>query len=339
MFNKNAKRGTVVASVVSLVLCFAMLLGTTFAWFSTTVSSTVSTVKSGSLKVDLIDAVSGKSLVGKSIEFDSEEEIAWEPGLKCKLKAIAVENTGNIDVKYEIKVVDISGDAALMDVLEFTNDAETLTGTLEAGDTTDAITITCKMDEDAGNQYQNLTCDGIAVVVYATQNTTAADSAKFEEVAVAAKELDVESIENCSVELDTAYTFVPALGDEEATEAALEKYGTWHADYVVWVDQDIAANAITLAGQYDDWGEDWVCYQNNAAVEAGQTIRLIEDYVPGTAPWTFADALKYVKVFNCGAASDVAGLTLNVELRLFEVNAAGEETGAYVTAGTYSYTF
>lgn len=326
MFTKSTKRGTVVASVVSLVLCFVMLLGTTFAWFSTSVSSTVNTVKSGSLKIDLVNA-EGKSLVGKTIAFADGEAKLWEPGCEYALESVKVKNTGNIAVKYEIKVVDISGDAALMDVITFEDNANGLTGTLAADAETAAINIVGKMDEAAGNQYQNLTADGIAVVVYATQAAAGDDA--FEKVSVSVKELDVATIENCDVALDTAYSFSPAEADA--------KYATWHADYVVWVDQDIAANEITLAGQYDNWDENWVCYENEAPVKANQEIRLIKDYMNGY-PWTYGDAVNYVKEFNCGAASDVAGLTLNVQLRLFEVVDCNE-TGNYAVAGTYSYTF
>lgn len=340
MFNKKTRKGSVAASVVSLVLCCVMLLGTTFAWFSTSVSSTVNAIQSGSLKIDLVDE-DGKSLVGKTIEIDEDSmegftTTFWEPGCEATFQDVFVKNESNIDVKYEIKVVGLDGDAKLLDAITFEDNTDDFAAgaTLAAGDTSDAITISAKMDENAGNQYQNLTADGIAVVVYATQVNA---KAEFEEVAVAAKELDVESIKD-EIELDTAYTFVPALGDADKVAASKEKYGTWHADYVVWVDQNIEAEAITLAGAYDNWDDGaWVSYKNNAPVNANTEIRLIKDYMGG-APWTYADAIDYVQVFNCGAASDVDGLTLNVELRLYEVK-DGAENGNYVVAGSYAYTF
>lgn len=344
MFNKKTRKGSVAASVVSLVLCCVMLLGTTFAWFSTSVSSSVNAIQSGSLKIDLVDK-DGKSLVGKTIEIDEDSmegftTTFWEPGCEATFQDVFVKNESNIDVKYEIKVVGLDGDSKLLDAIEFTNNIEEFYeegktyATLAAGEESEAIEISAKMKETAGNQYQNLTADGIAVVVYATQVNA---NAEFEEVAVAAKELDVESIKD-EIELDTAYTFVPALGDADKVAASKEKYGTWHADYVVWVDQDIAEEEITLAGAYDNWDDGaWVSYKNNEAVKANDEIRLIEDYMGG-APWTYADAIDYVQVFNCGAASDVDGLTLNVELRLYEVK-DNAETGEYVVAGSYAYTF
>ena len=328
MFNKKTRKGSVAASVVSLVLCCVMLLGTTFAWFSTSVSSSVNAIQSGSLKIDLVDK-DGKSLVGETIAIASKDGFTttyWEPGCEATFQDVYVKNESNIDVKYEIKVVGLDGDAKLLDAITFEdNTADFAAGaTLAAGETSDAIKISAKMDENAGNQYQNLTADGIAVVVYATQVNANAEYAK---VSAAVKPIDVTTIED--VELDTAYTFVPAEADEE-------KYGTWNADFVVWFDSDVEADAVTLAGRYDSWNEGaWEVQPVNTAIEADQQIRLLESR---TAYINYNEILENVGEFDCGAASTQTGLKMNVELRLYEVK-DGAETGEYVVAGSYTYTF
>ncbi|MCQ2475352.1 MAG: hypothetical protein MJ173_05530 [Clostridia bacterium] len=327
MFNKKTRKGSVAASVVSLVLCCVMLLGTTFAWFSTSVSSSVNAIQSGSLKIDLVDE-NGKSLVGDTIAIESKEGFTttyWEPGCEATFQDVFVKNESNIDVKYEIKVVGLDGDAKLLDAITFEdNTADFAAGaTLAAGETSDAIKISAKMDENAGNQYQNLTADGIAVVVYATQVNANAEYAK---VSAAVKPLDVTTIED--VELNTAYTFVPAEADEET-------YSTWNADFVVWFDSDVEAGAVTLAGQYDSYSEDWEVQTVNTAIEADQQIRLLESR---GAYINYNEILENVGEFNCGAASTQTGLKMNVELRLYEVK-NGAETGEYVVAGSYTYTF
>ena len=48
--NKNNRR-RLFLSVISLILCISMLLGTTLAWFTDSVSSTGNIIKSGRLKV------------------------------------------------------------------------------------------------------------------------------------------------------------------------------------------------------------------------------------------------------------------------------------------------
>lgn len=328
MFNKKTRKGSVAASVVSLVLCCVMLLGTTFAWFSTSVSSSVNAIQSGSLKIDLVNG-EGKSLVGDTIAIASKTGFTttfWEPGCEATFQDVFIKNESNIDVKYEIKVVGLDGDAKLLEAIEFTdNTADFAAGaTLAAGETSDAITISAKMDENAGNQYQNLTADGIAVVVYATQVNANAEYAK---VSAAVKPIDVTTIED--VELDTAYTFVPAEADEE-------KYGTWNADFVVWFDSDVEADAVTLAGRYDSWKDGaWEEQSVNTEIEANKVIRLLESR---GAYINYNEILENVGEFDCGAASTQTGLKMNVELRLYEVK-DGAETGEYVVAGSYTYTF
>lgn len=55
-------------SVVALILCAAMLVGTTFAWFTDEVTSAVNKIQAGTLDVDLVDAA-GNSLEGTSLTF------------------------------------------------------------------------------------------------------------------------------------------------------------------------------------------------------------------------------------------------------------------------------
>ena len=57
MKKKNSTRKSLVLSVLSLLCCFAMLLGTTYAWFTDTVTSAGNTIQAGSLKIDLLHKV------------------------------------------------------------------------------------------------------------------------------------------------------------------------------------------------------------------------------------------------------------------------------------------
>ncbi|MBR6546106.1 MAG: SipW-dependent-type signal peptide-containing protein, partial [Clostridia bacterium] len=52
MTNKTTKRA-LLSSVLALALCFTMLLGTTFAWFTDSVTSSGNKISSGTLKIDL----------------------------------------------------------------------------------------------------------------------------------------------------------------------------------------------------------------------------------------------------------------------------------------------
>ena len=332
MTQKSSSKSTLTVSVISLVLCFVMLLGTTFAWWSTSVSSAVNTVKSGDLTVDLVD-VSDATLIGKTLKFvDSETEeviddALWEPGCSYSVQSIYLKNTGSVDIKYKINVIGVNGDEGLLKVIDWTvngQDATEFTGTLASGETSDAIALAGSMQTSAGNQYMNLTADGIAIAVYATQ----AGADEFEEVVALIKELDANAIED--VDLDAAFSFTPVPGAPE------EKYKDWNADYVISFNQAVAPNGIFLAGQYEAYNNgEWKTFSNSDEIAEGAEIRLLETMGYSVK---YSECCELVKEFNCGAASDVSGLAMTVELRLYE-RENGAETGEYVTAASYTYTF
>ena len=51
--NKKSTKRALLTSVLSLVLCLSMLIGTTFAWFTDSVTSSNNIIKSGRLDVAL----------------------------------------------------------------------------------------------------------------------------------------------------------------------------------------------------------------------------------------------------------------------------------------------
>ena len=54
MKKMNAKRALLM-SVISMMLCIAMLVGTTYAWFTDSVTTGVNSITSGTLSVDIVD--------------------------------------------------------------------------------------------------------------------------------------------------------------------------------------------------------------------------------------------------------------------------------------------
>ena len=50
--NKSTKRA-LTASIISMTLCIVLLIGTTFAWFTDSVSSGTNVIKAGNLDVKL----------------------------------------------------------------------------------------------------------------------------------------------------------------------------------------------------------------------------------------------------------------------------------------------
>lgn len=213
MSKKTTKRALAM-SFVSVFLCVCMLVGTTFAWFTDSVSSGNNKIVAGTLEVDLLMAdengnyasIAGKdaAIFGEgSLAQDNAQETLWEPG-KTQIVYLAVENNGNLDLKYNIALNVVDGgligsleyaivDGAQYGALDTYTDWETLkanaqTGDVVAGTTVaapnGAITVAEKieyfalavhMKEDAGNKYmgKDITID---VTVLATQLTSESDS-------------------------------------------------------------------------------------------------------------------------------------------------------------------
>ena len=188
MAKTRSTKRALLLSALSLLMCVSMLIGSTFAWFTDEVTSSGNQIVSGKLDVDLIDA-NGVSLENETLQFvdkDGKEiltQILWEPGCTYTLEPVRVKNNGNLWLKYEIVISGIEGDAKLLEAIEWTimlGDNEVtlndLKGYLEPEKTSEALQIIGHMKEEAGNEYQEKSIDGISITVYATQYTKESDS-------------------------------------------------------------------------------------------------------------------------------------------------------------------
>ena len=140
------------------------------------------------MQVDLEDEA-GNSLVGESIPFvkaagHESEDILWEPGCTYEMTPVYVHNEGNLALKYNVLINGLDGDAKLLEAIEWSvkvndtvPDLDSFEEILEAGAKSDkAFALVGHMKEEAGNEYQGLTADGISITVYATQATVEYDS-------------------------------------------------------------------------------------------------------------------------------------------------------------------
>ena len=178
---KKALRG----SLFALFLCIVLLIGTTFAWFTDTASTGVNKIQSGKLDVELQYDNNGtwENAEGKTLDFQKakgakNEAILWEPGCTYELPQIKVVNKGNLALKYTVKVTGVEGDQKLNEVIDWTIDGVDINQEqhLTAGAESAALTLRGHMQESAGNEYQNLSIEGVSITVYATQDTVESDS-------------------------------------------------------------------------------------------------------------------------------------------------------------------
>ena len=122
---KNMTRNALFSSVISLLLCISMLVGTTFAWFTDEVVSGSNVIAAGNLDVVLEywDGDSWEDAENKVIPFvaadgRSQDQILWEPGCTYEMAPFRVRNEGNLNAKILILINGVNGDEKLMEVVE-----------------------------------------------------------------------------------------------------------------------------------------------------------------------------------------------------------------------------
>ena len=215
-------------SLLALVVCLSMFVGSTFAWFTDSVTSTGNKIQSGTLKLDLevLDKDGNWNSIKNSTDpiFNYDK---WEPG-HTDVKILKLENKGSLALKWVAKFVteyeltiladvidvylctsetelaypesrDLLGYTKLGTVREFVNTLKNAEeGTLLAGGEV-FVGIALHMQESAGNDYQNLPLveapgTGFDIKVLATQYTHEEDSFDNQYDAIAKYPLAVPSV-------------------------------------------------------------------------------------------------------------------------------------------------
>ena len=205
MNNTKTTKRALLSSVIAMFLCVAMLIGTTFAWFTDSASTAVNKIQAGTLDVglEMKDAsgnwvnAEGETLGWVAADGRAQDQILWEPGCTYELPDLRLVNNGDLWLKVRVYINGIKGDAKLLEAIEFTATYETEDGasqTLTIGtdgtitefndqamfplSTTGGNYIKIKghMKESAGNEYQGKSIDGIGITVVATQYTYENDS-------------------------------------------------------------------------------------------------------------------------------------------------------------------
>ena len=234
MTNRKSTKRALLGSVMAMVLCMAMLVGATFAWFTDTASTGVNKIQAGKLDVALeMKDASGNwvSAEGKMLDFvkaAAGEQVLWEPGCTYTLPELRVVNNGNLALKYKVAITGINGSAKLNEAIEWTvgDVAMGAEQHLAAGES-NAFTIKGHMKESAGNEYMNESIDGIAITVVATQDTVESDSfnkdydanATYPVVAVGDVNTDGDTVLKDKEEDHTIQVTVPAGALDEGVQS------------------------------------------------------------------------------------------------------------------------
>ena len=222
--SKKSTKKALLTSVLSLAICISMLIGTTFAWFTDSVTSAGNIIKSGSLDVTM--EWKDATTAGKQLTYKDASEGAifnndlWEPGY-IEAKNIKINNVGTLALQYHLNIAangEVSELADVIDVFfaegEHTLNSREMTeltfiGTLSdvldgmptnmSGDLeakkSDTVTIALKMQESAGNEYQGLSIGtDFSVVLMATQDNVEKDSFDENYDDIEIPEMDIKNV-------------------------------------------------------------------------------------------------------------------------------------------------
>ena len=97
-----------IASIISLCMCVAALAGTTFAWFTDSVTSNGNVIKSGTLDVGFYWAKGTEDPA--SVNWTDAKDGAifnntlWEPGY-TEARHIKIANEGTLALRYSLAII------------------------------------------------------------------------------------------------------------------------------------------------------------------------------------------------------------------------------------------
>ena len=115
--NKKATKRALLTSVMALVMCVVMLVGTTFAWFTDTASTAVNKIQAGNLDIELAyknaDTNGNFATANKDTKVFKDGAL-WEPG-HVEYVVLKISNAGNLALKYKLGI-NIAGETGSTNV-------------------------------------------------------------------------------------------------------------------------------------------------------------------------------------------------------------------------------
>lgn len=179
---KSALFGGALLTIITVML----MLGSTMAWFQDT-EVVINTYTFGKLDVNIVDK--DEKIIGATpLQFVKpdggeyeEGKYLFEPGATFQLKEFYIKNNGDVALKYRLKLdtTGAKGQKKLLESMEITAtmgddktpfQLDSETRTLAAGAKDGPVRIYIHMKKEAGNEYQDLSVEGLVVKVIAVQD-------------------------------------------------------------------------------------------------------------------------------------------------------------------------
>ncbi len=182
---KSALFGGALLTIITVML----MLGSTMAWFQDT-EVVINTYTFGNLDVDIVKKEGDQIVGATTLQFVrpdggkyEEGKYLFEPGATFQLKEFYIKNSGDVALKYRLKLdtTGAKGQMKLLDSMEITAtmgngvnlepfQLDSKTRTLAADAMDGPVRIYIHMKKEAGNEYQDLSVGGLVVKVIAVQD-------------------------------------------------------------------------------------------------------------------------------------------------------------------------
>ena len=105
---KNTTKKAFLLSLASMLLCLSMLVGSTFAWFTDTVTSGVNKIVAGNLDIE-VEYTKDNGATWANLEGSSDlfQGALWEPG-HTEYVTLKIHNAGTLELNYKALVTPVS---------------------------------------------------------------------------------------------------------------------------------------------------------------------------------------------------------------------------------------
>ena len=272
MTNSKSTKRALISSTLAILMCAAMLIGTTFAWFTDTASTGVNKIVSGKLDVVLEMNIGGEwvDANGKTLPFlvageipAEGTEILWEPGCTYRVPELRIRNNGNLSLQAYVYVSGFKAsgesDVDLRDVIDWK--MSSFDGMLTHPDKDISVIVNpgqnlkfdleAHMKEEAGNEYQGLSVEGISITVVAKQHTYEKDSIddqydKDATYPVASAAEMKEALANGGIVSVNKDIKTDNIGDNEADRIIISKPTTLNLDAKIISPDDMGNNSTNF---------------------------------------------------------------------------------------------
>lgn len=187
----KSTRNSLLTSVITMLLCCVLFVGTTFAYFADNENVSTQSITFGKMEVQVVNAQGTQITATETLKFqttsgdtttDMADTYKWLPGDAYSLGTFKIKNNGDVDMKYKIEIavpsitIGEESNVALPGTwtIKIGNTEYTQGSDIEltAGQTSENITITYTVPADLDAKFMSAKFENIQVKVSAKQTNS-----------------------------------------------------------------------------------------------------------------------------------------------------------------------